>query len=151
MYLKSSSSARTEELGRRAGRALAWRGIGRRARVLLLRGELGSGKTTFMRGFARGLGARGRVASPTFIIVRRMPVARGPFINLFHIDAYRLSSGANTRVLGILDALHDPQNVLAVEWPDAVRNAFPRGALTVRFAHGARWTERSIHLPKQLT
>ncbi len=150
MHLKSSSSARTEALGKRAGQALVRLGARRSARVLLLRGDLGSGKTTFMRGFARGLGARGRVASPTFIIVRRMPVARGPFANLFHIDAYRLSSGANIRVLGVREALRDPRNVLAVEWPDTVRGALPRGALTVRFSHGARRAERSIDLPKQL-
>jgi tRNA threonylcarbamoyladenosine biosynthesis protein TsaE len=104
-----------------------------------------------MRGFAKGLGARGRVASPTFIIIRRMRITNGPFTNLFHMDAYRLSSDANVRALGIRGALRDPQSVLAIEWPDALRRALPRRALTVRFAHGRTSAERRINLPRQLT
>ena len=150
MVYRSSSSARTRALGSWVGRSLARRGLGRRARTLLLRGELGGGKTTFVQGLARGLGARGRVQSPTFIIVRRMPLARRPFQNLFHIDAYRLSSRANLRVLGIKEFAREPENVLAVEWPEAVRAALPPGALQIRFAHGRNSNERRITIPNDL-
>lgn len=148
MTYLSSSSARTRVLGSRVGRALVRQGTGRRARTLLLRGELGSGKTTFVQGLARGLGARGRVASPTFVIVRRVPVSRGPFRNLFHIDAYRLSPRTNIRVLGLPELAGDPKNILVVEWPEAVQDALSHSAYEIRFAHGRRPKERLITLPK---
>lgn len=150
MAYQSSSSAETKSLGFRAGQKLVRNGVGARARILLLRGDLGSGKTTFVQGLARGLGARSRAQSPTFIIIRRMPLSRKPFRNLFHVDAYRLSSRTNTRALGIRELLDVPENVLAVEWPDAVRSVLPRGALQIRFMHGKRPNERSIAIPKTL-
>jgi tRNA A37 threonylcarbamoyladenosine biosynthesis protein TsaE len=75
MRLKSFSSAETRRFGERVARALVRQGKRRTARVVTLRGELGSGKTTFVQGFARGAGARGKVVSPTFIIMRRMKIA----------------------------------------------------------------------------
>ena len=150
MIYLSSSSARTRALGFRVGKALVRRGTGRRARTVLLHGELGAGKTTFMQGLARGLGARGRAQSPTFVIVRRMPLIQGPFENLFHIDAYRLSSRANLRTLGIKEFAQEPKNVLAVEWPKAIRAALPRDAFQIRFTHGRTPAERRIALPKNL-
>ena len=79
-----------------------------------------------------------------------MPLAKKPFQNLFHIDAYRLSPRANLSALGLKEFAREPDNVLAVEWPEAVRAALPSGALQIRFAHGARMTERRITLPKTL-
>ncbi|MEY4731477.1 MAG: Threonylcarbamoyl adenosine biosynthesis protein TsaE [Candidatus Parcubacteria bacterium] len=82
--------------------------------------------------------------------MRRMPIPRGPFRNLFHFDAYRLSTRADIRILGIHDIVKKPDNVLAVEWPEVVRGLLPRGAHYIRFAHGRRANERRITIPKIL-
>ncbi len=93
------------ELGRLLGMRL------RAGDVVLLSGELGAGKTTLMRGLGEGLGVRGPVTSPTFVIARRHPsLVGGP--DLIHADAYRLSSAGEFEDLD----LADDQAVVCVEW-----------------------------------
>lgn len=94
------------------GRALA--GLLRAGDLVMLTGELGAGKTTLARGLGEGLGVRGAVTSPTFVIARVHPsLGEGP--SLVHVDAYRLSGG--------LDEMEDldldvslPESVIVVEW-----------------------------------
>ena len=98
--------------------------------VVLLRGDLGAGKTTLVRALARELGVTGPVTSPTFTLAQthqgRVPV--------LHIDAYRLS-GADDEELGLLlDAA--PGAVTLVEWPDVLADALPEPAVAVDIAHG---------------
>ncbi|MFJ5550825.1 tRNA (adenosine(37)-N6)-threonylcarbamoyltransferase complex ATPase subunit type 1 TsaE [Streptomyces sp. NPDC093225] len=98
----------------RLGRALA--GLLRPGDLVLLTGELGAGKTTLTRGLGEGLGVRGAVTSPTFVIARVHPsLGDGP--PLVHVDAYRLGGG--------LDEMEDldldvslPDSVVVVEWGD---------------------------------
>ncbi len=91
---------------------------GESPRILFLYGELGSGKTTFVQGFAKGLGlVRTRLLSPTFIIVRRyqMPDADQFF---HHIDLYRMNNGHDLTELGLDEIFGDQENFVAVEWPE---------------------------------
>lgn len=95
----------TEELGRRIAGLLA------AGDLVVLIGDLGAGKTTLTRGIGEGLGVRGPVTSPTFVISRHHPSARqGP--DLVHVDAYRVSSGAE---IDDLD-LDIDNTVTVVEW-----------------------------------
>jgi tRNA threonylcarbamoyladenosine biosynthesis protein TsaE len=105
----TSSPEETEEVGAAIGRRL------RAGDVLLLVGDLGAGKTTFVRGLARGLGVRGDVMSPTFQLVRQY---RGP-VPLAHVDLYRLGEMAEVDDLG-LDEMLD-EGALVVEWGDRLR------------------------------
>ncbi|GCD36855.1 tRNA (adenosine(37)-N6)-threonylcarbamoyltransferase complex ATPase subunit type 1 TsaE [Streptomyces chrestomyceticus] len=109
-HVTVKSPRRMQELGR----ALA--GLLRPGDLVLLTGELGAGKTTLTRGLGEGLGVRGAVTSPTFVIARvHPPLAGGPA--LVHVDAYRLGGG--------LDEMEDldldvslPESVVVVEWGD---------------------------------
>lgn len=96
--------------------------------VLLLEGDLGAGKTTFVRGLAEGLGVPpDEVASPTFALVHEY---HGRPLTLFHVDLYRLSPG-ETDDLGLEEAVAHG-GVMAIEWPDRLRVAFP-GAVRIAF------------------
>jgi tRNA threonylcarbamoyladenosine biosynthesis protein TsaE len=82
--------------------------------LLLLRGEMGAGKTTFVRGLARGCGSRALVASPTFQLVRVYPGR----VQLAHVDLYRLGESSELGDLGLEELLD--QGAVVVEWGDRI-------------------------------
>ncbi|MGB0416417.1 MAG: tRNA (adenosine(37)-N6)-threonylcarbamoyltransferase complex ATPase subunit type 1 TsaE [Coraliomargarita sp.] len=91
--------------------------------VLALHGDLGAGKTTFIRGLARGWGIDEPVTSPTFNLYTIYQGAR----QLVHLDAYRLDSGADLDALMIDDFLQEPW-CFAVEWPERIKESIPLAA-----------------------
>ncbi len=135
VIVRTRSSAETEALGERIGRAAL------PGDVIALWGELGSGKTTFVRGLARGLAIPDRaITSPTFVIVHEHDDGRLP---LFHIDLYRLAPG-DTPSTGWDEALGSG-GVTAIEWPDRVERRLPADRLDVRLSSGGG-DEREIRL-----
>ena len=131
----TKSSAQTKKLGFLLAKTILENGSGRQARVLALRGALGAGKTNFTQGFAQGLGVEETINSPTFVILRKYPLAKncGNFKMFYHIDCYRLDSDKDLRQLGIEDISKDPANIVAVEWPDIAKALFPKKILTIEF------------------
>jgi len=107
----TNSPAETEAEGERLG------GLLRQGDLLLLKGDLGAGKTTFVRGVARGAGSSAHVASPTFQLVRVYPGR----LQLAHVDLYRVEAGGQLADLG-LDELLD-QGAVVVEWGDRLEAA----------------------------
>lgn len=113
--------------------------------LLRFEGELGSGKTTFIRGLAQALGVqRGLVNSPTFVLVNEypLPAERNGIRRLVHVDAYRLTSGDDLDALGwdrYITPSGRPQSdcVILIEWPSRIAEALasPASAITVRLAH----------------
>jgi tRNA threonylcarbamoyladenosine biosynthesis protein TsaE len=97
---------------------------------VLVSGELGSGKTTFIRGAARGLGVAGPVTSPTFTIGHVLP--GDP--EVAHLDLYRLGSLA-AEDPALLDDYLTPERVAFVEWPAVGEPVFERVAARVRLEH----------------
>ena len=106
----SHSPAETEALGEKLGRAAA-RGL-----VVALSGDLGAGKTQFVRGLARGLAVVGRVHSPTFTLVNEYGGGR---LKLFHLDLYRLETPAQILAAGIEEYL-SPDGVTVIEWAERI-------------------------------
>jgi tRNA threonylcarbamoyladenosine biosynthesis protein TsaE len=87
--------------------------------VVLLRGDLGAGKTTMTQGIARGLGVEGAVQSPTFTLVAEYDAPHlGPDSQLIHIDLYRLEGAADLDSVGLDEYLEQQDAVVVVEWPD---------------------------------
>jgi tRNA threonylcarbamoyladenosine biosynthesis protein TsaE len=111
------------ELGRRVAAVL------RPGDVVVLTGELGAGKTTFTQGLGAGLGVRGDVTSPTFVISRVHPTTvGGP--PLVHVDAYRLGGIAELDDLDLDTALED--SVTVVEWGEGIAEGLAESRLEVR-------------------
>ena len=86
--------------------------------VLLLRGDLGAGKTVFVRGLARALGYDRAVRSPTFTLLNIYKTKHPTIRRLVHLDLYRLAE-APLETIGLEEWLNDPETVLAIEWPTA--------------------------------
>lgn len=119
----------------------------RHALVLALQGELGAGKTTFAQGFAKDLGIRERVMSPTFVISRRSAIPKGSrFKSFFHIDCYRLRKPADLLSVGWKDIVKDSSNIVLLEWPERVRRLLPKDAIVLRFSYAKGKNARLIVL-----
>lgn len=110
--------------------------------VLVLSGEMGTGKTAFTQGFARGLGIVEAVTSPTFTIVREYGGGR---LALHHLDVYRLDHLHEVAELGLGEML-DEDAVMVVEWGDAVLPVLGDTYLQVRLAFGAGDDTRRLEL-----
>ena len=132
MEVVSNSPADTEREGMLLGERL------RAGDVVLLTGELGAGKTTFVRGVAQGTGSSAPVASPTFQLVRIYPGR----VRLAHVDLYRVESNAELRDLG-LDELATGGAVV-VEWGERLE---VDGAARIHIEHlgGDRRLIKTIH------
>ena len=99
--------------------------------VLCLEGQLGSGKTTFIKGLAEGLGLRNpeQVRSPTFVLMHIYKAK----IPLYHFDCYRLDSIEELENIGFEDFVNDPQAIACVEWAEKAGNLIPSHARHIHF------------------
>lgn len=116
-------------------REISLRGRSKKAIILGLSGELGGGKTTFLQGFAKGLGVKEKILSPTFIIMRKFKIPKPGFEykNFYHIDCYRLQKPKEILALGFKQIISNPQNIVAIEWADRIKKIIPRTAIQIKF------------------
>src|SRR6266581_2120167 len=124
MELESNSPEETEAIAARVAARL------RPGDVVTVSGELGSGKTTFVRGACRALGVEGPVTSPTFTIGHRY---RGR-VDVSHLDLFRFRD-VSAAEWGDLEPYFDDA-IVFVEWPEAGEHALPSPSATVRIEHG---------------
>lgn len=118
----------------------------KQAVVLALSGNLGSGKTTFIQGFARGLGIKKRLTSPTFLLIKRFPLRHKNFKNVFHIDAYRLKKPAALKKLGFSEMTNSPSNIVLIEWAEKIKPILPSKIIWLKFDYGKKPVERKIKI-----
>jgi len=109
--------------------------------VLALVGDLGAGKTQWVKGLAAGLGSEASVTSPTFTLIHEYGGGRLP---LCHIDCYRLEKPEELLAAGLDDYL-DGRSVLVIEWADKFPALMPAGARWVRFSIGKGEGERVMN------
>jgi len=108
----------------------------RGAVVIGLEGELGSGKTRFVQGFAKGLGIRQRLTSPTFVLMKKYKIpSYGLRITsyLFHIDCYRLNNPKELLDLDFKEIISDPKNIVLIEWAEKIKSILPRSTIWIKF------------------
>lgn len=116
----------TQKLGKTFAKTL------KKGDVICLYGDLGSGKTTFTQGLAKGLGIKNRIISPTFIIVRSHQLKIGMF---YHIDLYRVESEKDLEGLGIEEIINDKNNIVVVEWAEKLKKYLPQKRVDIKFFH----------------
>jgi tRNA threonylcarbamoyladenosine biosynthesis protein TsaE len=99
------------------------------AQTIALSGDLGAGKTAFVKLLAKELGVTEDVTSPTFVVMKSYAIPEHPFLKtLTHIDAYRIESDDEMRVLGFKELLSDPTRLIAIEWPERIAGVIPEDA-----------------------
>ena len=163
----SKSTKETQKIGRDLAEACFKRKKNREgALVVGLSGDLGGGKTNFTKGFAKGLGLKATITSPTFVIQKIYEInlenggsetkkntgkekkpKRPKFSKFFHIDAYRIRGEGEMETIEFPKALKDPSNIIVIEWveniPKAVLNNFLKNFIKVLFEYVGR-NERKI-------
>jgi len=116
------------------------------AAVVALVGDLGAGKTTFAQGFAKALGIRRRIVSPTFLIMRNYQLLITNYRILWHVDAYRINKPQELTSLGFKKILADRHNILLIEWAEKIKKILPRNTIWINFQHGAKENKRLIEI-----
>ncbi len=119
--------------------------------VVGLSGELGVGKTAFVKALAKELGIIETVTSPTFGLLRTYHIPQEstcPFSRLAHIDAYRLEKGDDLHTLGWGELVSDPSTLICIEWPEQVVETLPENILYICIEH-VNETTRKIMVNEQ--
>ena len=144
MEILTISSKQTKKIGKILAEEILKLPLKNEAFILGLRGELGGGKTTFLQGFAKGLGIKKRILSPTFLIfkkfkipsVKRIPSKNkkdSKFHSFYHIDCYRIKKERGILNLGFKEIISDSKNIIAVEWADKIKKIMPRNTIWIEF------------------
>lgn len=136
LVFASATPEATRALGAALGRLLPG------GTVLALQGPLGSGKTTFAQGLARGLGVRGPVASPTFILCAVHPLPKRRWF--CHADLYRVRQPSAVPWEPLRDYLGAKDAITAIEWPEKITQQLPRGTVRIIFRHAKKGRSLTI-------
>jgi len=94
--------------------------------IIGLEGELGSGKTTFIKAFAKGLGIKKRLTSPTFVLIKK-------YRNFYHIDCYRIKSYKDILALDFEEIISNPKNIVIIEWAEKIKKILPKNTIWLKF------------------
>ncbi len=128
MQVKTKSPKETQKLGEKIAAKL------KGGEVIALYGDLGSGKTVFVQGLAKGLGIKRRVVSPTFVFMRTYPfyLNRKPMA-FYHLDLYRGESNQDFEALG-LEEIFAPDTIVVLEWANKIEKELPPKHIKVYFS-----------------
>jgi len=107
---------------------------GRQATVIALSGDLGSGKTAFVKEAAKYFDIKDDVTSPTFVLMKYYRLQTTGYKLFVHIDAYRLEKESELLKLGWAELIADPGNIIFIEWPENVKGIVPADSKRLRFA-----------------
>lgn len=120
------------------------------ATIVALNGNLGSGKTTFVKSVAHALGVEENITSPTFVLMKKYELENlggaihlQKFKRLIHIDAYRLENGTDLGALQFESLIADPGNLILIEWADNVKSGLPENINNIDFEYVSE-NERKI-------
>ena len=133
-YLTFNSS-QTQKIAKTLARDILKTNLNKKSIVVGLEGCLGSGKTTFLQGFARGLGIKEKILSPTFVILKKYKIQdiRCKIQNFYHIDCYRIENSKEILDLGFKEIISNPKNIVVIEWANRIKEAIPRKTIWIKF------------------
>lgn len=129
----SNSTRDTQKIAAELAEKLVKKGVG--PLVIALTGELGAGKTVFVQAFAKALGVKGPVNSPTFVLIHPYDIQAGRYKTLYHVDAYRIESKEQFDPLGLGEILEGNKNIVLIEWADRIGELIPENATRIHIEH----------------
>ncbi|HEY4507201.1 MAG TPA: tRNA (adenosine(37)-N6)-threonylcarbamoyltransferase complex ATPase subunit type 1 TsaE [Candidatus Paceibacterota bacterium] len=135
MEMVSKSVKSTQKIATEIARKTMENRLGSSAVVVALEGELGAGKTTFVKAFAKYLGVRSHITSPTFVIMKNYKLKSKSYKLLVHIDAYRLRDYRDLLPLGIEEIISNPENIVLIEWAERVSKILPKKYIKIHIDH----------------
>ena len=109
--------------------------------IFYLTGELGAGKTYFVKGLAEGLGIKDNITSPTFVLMKKYAIPKGHQSSVagyqlfFHIDCYRIYDAEDAKQIGLDKVLANPRAVVAIEWAERIEDIIPKPYWEIEFKH----------------
>ncbi|MDD5290143.1 MAG: tRNA (adenosine(37)-N6)-threonylcarbamoyltransferase complex ATPase subunit type 1 TsaE [Patescibacteria group bacterium] len=131
--------------------------------VLALVGDLGAGKTHFVKGLAEYFGIKKNITSPTFVLLKIYPITkvyperaeraegsrnRNKIKKLIHLDCYRLSHPDELLAIGFREFLQDKNCLVVIEWADKIKTLLPKNTTWLKFSLGQKENERKIEIKK---
>lgn len=132
--LRTTSFQKTQKLGEKLAQDfLISKKIEKKALVIGLEGDLGGGKTTFVQGFAKGLGIKEKILSPTFVILKKFKILNGRFETFYHIDCYRIGGPKDILDLGFNEIISNPKNIVLIEWANKIKKILPKQVIVLTF------------------
>lgn len=129
----TATPRQTKKLGEILAKEVLKTKLKKGALILGLEGDLGGGKTTFLQGFAKGLGIKEKILSPTFIILKKFKIKNSKFKNFYHLDCYRIQKPKEILDLGFKKIISNPQNIITIEWADRIRQILPKKVIIIKF------------------
>lgn len=137
MKLLTIKPVQTKKAGQNLAKQILKKTLSKNAFIIGLKGDLGAGKTTFLQGFAKGLKIKENVLSPTFILMRKFQISKNihnsKFKNFYHIDCYRFNSSKEVLTIGFKKIISQPENIIAIEWADKIKNLLPENIVWLEF------------------
>jgi tRNA threonylcarbamoyladenosine biosynthesis protein TsaE len=132
MEIITKNSYQTKKLGEILAREILKSNF-KKSAILALEGDLGGGKTTFLQGFAKGLGIKEKILSPTFVILKKFQIPNSKFQYFYHFDCYRIKESKEVLKLGFKKLISSPKNIVSIEWADKIRKILPRKLIKIKF------------------
>lgn len=159
IFFRSKYLTKSPAQTKKAGTILAKRILNsyfqrEKAVILGLEGDLGGGKTTFLQGFAKGLGIKERILSPTFVLMKKFKIPTKIYSlkpkAFIHIDCYRIQNPREILALGFQKMTSNSKNIIAIEWAERVSKILPKDAIWIKFAVINKNTRKIIFLIKPI-
>jgi len=129
----TNSFEETQSLGEILAKQIIKNGPDNSAVVLGLQGNLGGGKTTFLQGFAKGLGIKEKILSPTFVILKHFKITNSKFSDFYHIDCYRIGKPEEILELDFKEIILNPKNIVTIEWSEKIEKFLPKSTAFIEF------------------
>lgn len=110
----------------------------KRGGVIALEGELGAGKTTFIQGFAKALGIKEKIKSPTFVLMKKYTIAKSfklKAISLYHFDCYRIRDYKDLKILNLKEIFESSRNIILIEWAERIKKIIPKKHVKIHIDH----------------
>jgi len=125
--ITTKNAKETEKVGAMLAREM------KSGQIICLEGDLGGGKTTFTKGFAKGLGIKKNITSPTFVLMKEYLVNNKEIYKMYHLDCYRINSSKDIENLGLKDIIKENFNIVLIEWAEKIADILPKNCLKIKF------------------